>query len=344
MEKKRFYRNKILWKVLVILLVAIGLAILLYIFALPKYAEYRIKNAEYIHVRCGDIMFGMDEDEGISAIMQSIDIPAWQRRMTKPERKDKQGLPSMYITVDNKYDMNFWVFEETCYVHVFYHSSGIEIGIYEMGIEKYYECVANLETYYNNLPGLEEAEDTSAAIVEKESLPEEENAIGSERPDTIYVEYDVFGEPYNGLAAHYEGDGFDIYTPARWSLFDSGLASPIKMTSQHSFNTGVWIEYYEDEKLSDAEKRLLAEGFVYHSESGKWQKTEDSIVTQVGLIAQRDDVWAICSVYDEAYETSTSVDMVTDTFAITGSIEKAPKNRSRKQYLCRNFIPALLSI
>lgn len=109
------------------------------------------------------------------------------------------------------------------------------------------------------------------------------------------------------------------------------------MTSQHSFNTGVWIEYYEDEKLSDAEKRLLSEGFVYYSESGKWKKTEDSIVTQVGLIAQRDDVWVICSVYDEAYETSTSVDMVTDTFAITGSIEKSSEEPEHEAILMQKF-------
>lgn len=134
-------------------------------------------------------------------------MPAWQRRMTNPERKDKQGLPSTYITVDNKYDLNFWVFEETCYVHVFYHLSGLEIGIYEMDIEKYYECVTNLETYYDNQCGLKDTEDTFTTIVEKESLPEEENTVGSERPDTIYVEYDIFEEPYKGLATHYEGMG-----------------------------------------------------------------------------------------------------------------------------------------
>lgn len=69
MEKKRFYRNKILWKVLVTVIATIVFAILLYIFSLPKYAEYRIKNAKFLDVWCGDIMFQIDKEKVISNII-----------------------------------------------------------------------------------------------------------------------------------------------------------------------------------------------------------------------------------------------------------------------------------
>ena len=99
MAQKKFYKNEIIRKVIVITFLVIGLVILSYIFVLPGYVIHKIENAKFIGVWCGDIMFETDNVDLISDIVQYIDTSTWERKIT-----DK-------------------------------------IGIYEMDIENYNECV-----------------------------------------------------------------------------------------------------------------------------------------------------------------------------------------------------------
>lgn len=116
----------------------------------------------------------------------------------------------------------------------------------------------------------------------------------------------------------YKGDGFSIYVPENWSMYDEYLTAPVKFTVQVGYECSVWIEQYEDEAFSDVEMRFLSEGFVYDTDKESLQKADGTLITEVRLEAKKGDVWAVFRVYNEAYENSDRVDVVADTCVITG--------------------------
>ena len=123
----------------------------------------------------------------------------------------------------------------------------------------------------------------------------------------------------------YEGDGFSIYVPDTWSVYDEYLTAPVKFTVQVAYECSVWIEQYEDAKLSDIEAHFVAEGYSYDANNEKLQKADGTLITQVRLEAKQNDVWAVFRMYNEAYEDSSRVDVVADTCVITGITRKRPE-------------------
>lgn len=141
-RKKNIIRN------LEIIFIVLALMILSYIFIHPKYVMHEIVNATYMELWGGEIMVGTDDKEVITQVVQYMDTKSWKRIFFESEKKYTQGLPTMYILFDNKYNLDFWVTKDTCEVHVYYHASGVEIGIYEMDIKNYYACVEYLDSVY----------------------------------------------------------------------------------------------------------------------------------------------------------------------------------------------------
>ncbi len=131
-----------------IILVVFVMITLSYIFICPKYVMHEIVNATYMEILGGEIMVETDDKEVITNAVQYMDTKSWKRIFFESEKKYMQGLPTMYILFDDKYNLDFWVTKNTCEVHVHYHTSGIEIGIYEMDIKNYYACLEYLDNVY----------------------------------------------------------------------------------------------------------------------------------------------------------------------------------------------------
>ncbi len=117
----------------------------------------------------------------------------------------------------------------------------------------------------------------------------------------------------------YKGNGFSIYVPENWSMYDEYLTAPVKFTVQVGYECSVWIEQYEDEAFSDVEKRFLSDGFGYDTDKENLRKADGTLLTEVRLEAKAGDVWAVFRMYNEAYEDSYRVDVVADTCVITGT-------------------------
>lgn len=128
----------------------------------------------------------------------------------------------------------------------------------------------------------------------------------------------------------YKGDGFSIYVPENWNMYDEYLTAPVQFTVQVGYECSVWIAQYEEEVLSDVEKRFLSEGFVYDTDKENLQKVDGTLITEVRLEARAGDVWAVFRMYNEAYEDSYRVDMVADTCVITGMVAKGSEETEQE--------------
>ena len=89
-------------------------------------------------------MLETEDNEVIAGFVECLNTESWKRKASDSSHKDLNGLPDTYINLDNKYQIDFWAFENECCVHMSYHSSRIMIGTYEVDIQTYNECVEYL--------------------------------------------------------------------------------------------------------------------------------------------------------------------------------------------------------
>ncbi len=115
-------------KLIVGVVCVIIVMITMYLFILPSYVIDRIERANFIDVWHGEIRYQTDDTEDISTLLDNIDITNWQRIWVTDMQLS--GLPDAYITVDQKFNMDFWIGEEECFIKIYFHSSKIEIASY----------------------------------------------------------------------------------------------------------------------------------------------------------------------------------------------------------------------
>ncbi len=181
--------------------------------------------------------------------------------------------------------------------------------------------------------GAEEEADISD---EPEMSDSEENTAGQDTEET----YTAAGEPQQSdtresttvlsctiegtqeeiPATLYVGDGFSIYIPDEgWQIYDDAPVAPEKMSAVYSPEVGLWVEYYE-ENASDAEARLLSEGYVYDAGGGKLQRQSGEVLTEVRIFSDGSSSWAVCSrrpVTSEGEEgAAVGLDAIAYTFAV----------------------------
>lgn len=144
-----------------------------------------------------------------------------------------------------------------------------------------------------------------------------------DRPKDITI-YHSESRSDEELAVLYEGDGYSLYLPLSWNVNVEGLAAPIKMTSEGSNYRRVWIEYYENADFSDVEEQFITDGYIYNTDTEKWQKTEGTTITKARLVTLENGICAILSYHDEAYpeEPWEDADAMADTCIITDIPEK----------------------
>ncbi|NLL68192.1 MAG: hypothetical protein GX236_10925 [Clostridiaceae bacterium] len=129
--KNHIKKNKLIITVLCVILVLV----LMYLFVLPSYVIDRIERAHFVDVWYGEICYQTEDAEDISALLDGIGISKWKRTWTT----DMQhlGLPDVYITVDQRFNVDLWVGEEECYIKVYFHSSNIEIASYYANVSHF---------------------------------------------------------------------------------------------------------------------------------------------------------------------------------------------------------------
>lgn len=115
-------------KLIIAAICAILIIVLMYLFILPSYVIDRIKEANFIDVWYGEIRYQTEDAEDISALLDDISIQKWKRIWTTDVQH--LGLPDAYITVNHKFNMDFWIEEEECFIKVYFQSSNIEIASY----------------------------------------------------------------------------------------------------------------------------------------------------------------------------------------------------------------------
>lgn len=115
-------------KLIIAAICTILLFSLMYLFILPGYVIDRIKKANFMDVWYGEIRYQTEDVEDISALLDDIGIQKWKRIWTTDVQH--LGLPDAYITVEKKFNMDFWIEEEECYIKVYFHSSNVEIASY----------------------------------------------------------------------------------------------------------------------------------------------------------------------------------------------------------------------
>lgn len=147
MKMERRSLGKILKRVVLTVLCVIGLLSIMYIFILPGYVKGQLENVKRVVVSREEVDTLMDTDDE-KVIAQIMEYQNAKRIFSKAVGKDLQSLPSLYINLDDKYMMAFWVHdrEGVCYMDLYYRASGIEVGSYEIDIDDYYECLE----YLNN--------------------------------------------------------------------------------------------------------------------------------------------------------------------------------------------------
>ena len=122
--KNRMKKNKLIIATICVILIVV----LMYLFILPIYVMDKIKKANYMDVWYGEIRYQTEDVEVISALLDNISIPKWKRIWTTDVQR--LGLPDAYITVNRKYNMDFWIEEEECFIKVYFQSSNFEIASY----------------------------------------------------------------------------------------------------------------------------------------------------------------------------------------------------------------------
>ena len=147
---KRWISCKTLKRLLLVVLCAIGLLSIIYIFVLPGYVIGQLENVKKVVVSREEIdaLMDTDDEKVIVQIMEYLDVKNAKRIFEKSVGTDLQSLPSLYINLDDKYMMAFWVHdrEGVCYMDLYYRLSGIELGSYEIDIDDYRDCLE----YLNN--------------------------------------------------------------------------------------------------------------------------------------------------------------------------------------------------
>ena len=136
-------------RLLLVALCAIGLLSIIYIFVLPGYVIGQLEKVKKVVVsqEAADVLIDTEDKKVIAQIMEYLDVKNAKRIFEKSVGKDLQSLPSLYINLDDKYMMAFWVHdrEGVCYMDLYYHLSGIELGSYEIDIDDYRDCLEYLQ-------------------------------------------------------------------------------------------------------------------------------------------------------------------------------------------------------
>ncbi len=122
-------------RLIIAVLCAALIWIVMYLFILPSYVVDRIEKANFVDVWYGEICYQTDDAEDISALLDGIGITNWKRTWTT--NMQHLGLPDAYITVEQKYNMDFWIEEEKCYIKIYFHSSNIEIASYYINVSQF---------------------------------------------------------------------------------------------------------------------------------------------------------------------------------------------------------------
>lgn len=129
--KKHIKKNNLIIAAVCVILVLV----LMYLFVLPCYVIDRIERAHFVDVWYGEICYQTEDAEYISALLDGIGISKWKRTWTTDVQH--LGLPDGYITVDQKFNVDFWIEEEVCYIKIYFHSSHIEIASYHTNISHF---------------------------------------------------------------------------------------------------------------------------------------------------------------------------------------------------------------
>ena len=149
MKMERRSLGKILKRVVLTVLCVIGLLSIMYIFILPGYVKGQLENVKRVVVSREEVdtLMDTDDEKVIAQIMEYLDVKNAKRIFSKAVGKDLQSLPSLYINLDDKYMMAFWVYDRecVCYMDLYYRASGLELGSYEINIDDYYECLEYLQ-------------------------------------------------------------------------------------------------------------------------------------------------------------------------------------------------------
>ena len=142
--------GKTLKRLLLVALCIIGLLSIIYIFVLPGYVKGQLENVKRVVVSREEIdaLIETEDEKVIAQIMEYLDVKNAKRIFSKPVGKDLQSLPLLYINLDDKYMMAFWVYdnEGVCYMDLYYRASRLEIGSYEIDIDDYRECLEYLRS------------------------------------------------------------------------------------------------------------------------------------------------------------------------------------------------------
>lgn len=169
--------------------------------------------------------------------------------------------------------------------------------------------------------------ETSKRIIE---FDESDNET---RAQTTNIQYMLEGMPEQMPATLYVGDGFSIYIPDKdWTIYDEEIELPAQMTAVLSSEVSIWVERYENETFSSLEERLLSDGYVYAEDTKKMQKLDGHILIEARFIVWNQDVWAVFSMYNPAfdesgYEWGSRLDAIADTFAITENTEEVQQRK-----------------
>lgn len=140
------------------------------------------------------------------------------------------------------------------------------------------------------------------------------------RAQTSNIKYMLEGMPEKMPATLYVGDGFSIYIPDKdWIIYDEELEPPVQMSAVLSSEVSVWVERYENKAFSEVEERLLSEGYRYAEDTNKMQKMDGELLIEIRLTEWNQEVWAVYSQYNAAYEWGSRLDAIADTFAVTGN-------------------------
>ncbi len=178
------------------------------------------------------------------------------------------------------------------------------------------------------------SDDVQASFSENDNSPQRDAFIDDQkleidesqretRAQTSNIQCMLEGMQEEMPATLYVGDGFSMYIPNEdWNIYDEELEPPVQMSAVLSPEVSVWVERYENKTFSEVEERLLSEGYRYGEDTKKMQKMDGELLIEIRLTDWNQDVWAVFSQYQAAYEWGSRLDAIADTFAVTGNIEE----------------------